>query len=173
MQHLRHSVYFKLLKPVPRRLNRGKITVPPGMREKGEIMKLEFSKSGFPCLWEHGGGYSKTGEAVVIAGADGAAKRPIYIRQRGELANANHALIPVGVGDYIIAADRHWQDYEITVDRIVSIDGDHAETECVACHSEGQWGTPLPEHLISAVDAVKAKAACYHCRTPHYVAGDE
>ncbi len=41
---MRHSVCFLLLKPVPRRLNRGKITVPPGRREKGEIMKLGFTE---------------------------------------------------------------------------------------------------------------------------------
>lgn len=37
-------------------------------------MNLTISKKGFPCLWERGGGMTKTGDATVIAGASGEPK---------------------------------------------------------------------------------------------------
>ena len=37
-------------------------------------MDLTISKKGFPCLWERGGGMTKTGDATVIAGASGEPK---------------------------------------------------------------------------------------------------
>ena len=65
---------------------------------------IERSKRGIPCMWECGGGYSNTGESQIIAGKNGEAKQPIYIRRRGELACCEHALIPISVGDYVISA---------------------------------------------------------------------
>jgi hypothetical protein len=63
-------------------------------------IKIEKTKKGYPALWERGGGYTNTGVATIIAGKGGQPKRAIYIRQRGPLANDDHALIPVEVGDY-------------------------------------------------------------------------
>lgn len=68
-----------------------------------EKIKIEKTKKGFPCLWESGGGYINTGEATIIASPSGGPKKPVYIRNRGPLANGNHALIILGVGDYIIS----------------------------------------------------------------------
>lgn len=35
---------------------------------------IEISKRGIPCIWESGGGWTRTGEATVIAGSHGESK---------------------------------------------------------------------------------------------------
>ena len=75
-------------------------------------MALTISKKGFPCLWERGGGMTKTGDATVIAGASGEPKSAIYVRSHGPLSCCDHALIPVKRGDYVISAEYgHGMDY--------------------------------------------------------------
>jgi len=132
-------------------------------------IKIERSKKGFPCIWECGGGYTNTGEATIIASQSGGPKKAIYIRNRGPLANDNHALIPVDVGDYIIYANHHRGDFEVTVYKIVRIEEETAVIEQTNCFSRGEWDVELPAHLEIPVMAVKQKATCYHCREPHYI----
>jgi len=131
---------------------------------------IERSKRGIPCMWESGGGYSNTGEATIIAGKNGEAKQPIYIRRRGQLACCEHALIPISVGDYVISASHHRGDFEIFVYRITEIIlKEEASTEKIAEFSNGEWDAELPAFLEAAVQAAMQKATCYHCRDPHYV----
>jgi len=130
---------------------------------------IERSKSGIPCTWECGGGYSNTGKVQIIAGKDGKAKKPLYIRRRGQLACREHALIPVRVGDYIISADQHRGDFRISVYRIEEILKEEALATLFAEFSNGEWDAELPASLEDAVQAAMAKATCYHCRTPHYI----
>lgn len=96
--------------------------------EKTRSISIERSKRGIPCLWESGGGYTNTGNARIITGKDGQPKKAIYIRRRGELANANHALIPLEAGDYIIEADHHRKDFHISLMRIVDIEEQKEKT---------------------------------------------
>jgi hypothetical protein len=91
-------------------------------------IKIERSKSGIPCIWEKGGGYTNTGEATIVAGKNGLPKKAIYIRQRGELANAEHALMPVEIGDYVIEANHHRKDFYISVMKIVDIEEQKEKT---------------------------------------------
>lgn len=156
-------------------------------------IKIERSRSGIPCIWEQGGGYTNTGDATIVAGKDGLPKKPIYIRQRGELANAEHALIPVEVGDYIIKADHHRKDFYISVMKIVDIEEMYATLESFASFGMGEWDNKDIEKVLSAWEAddlesikdiddetynlcrailsAETKATCYHCREPHYIAG--
>jgi hypothetical protein len=62
-------------------------------------MPLHRSRSGLACLWERGGGLTNTGDAQLVTSPTGKPKRAIHIRTHGELCCANHALIPVKVGD--------------------------------------------------------------------------
>lgn len=140
-------------------------------------IKIERSKKGFPCIWERGGGFTNTGVATIIAGKGGQPKKAIYIRQRGPLANESHALIPVEVGDYIIYANHHRWDFEIEVLKITGFEDikikevteTYAVVEQENYFSRGEWDVELPAHLEVAVEAVKQKATCYHCREPHYI----
>ena len=138
---------------------------------------IERSKRGIPCMWECGGGYSNTGESQIIAGKNGEAKQPIYIRRRGELACCEHALIPVDVGDFIITTNHHREDFIVQTWRILDIKDDTAQAELVWEYSEGQFGEPafyigklLLRNLKAAMDAAVEKATCYHCRAPHFIA---
>lgn len=90
---------------------------------------VTITKRGINCLWEGGGGMTKTGCASVIAGRNGEPKRAIYVRTHGDLNNGNHALISVQPGDYVVEAGYgHGKDY-FTVDRIVNINEGIAECE--------------------------------------------
>ena len=130
---------------------------------------IERSKRGIPCMWECVGGYSNTGESQIIAGKNGDAKQPIYIRRRGELACCEHALIPISVGDYVISASHHRGDFEIFVYRITEILKEEASTEKITEFSNGEWDAELPAYLQAAVEAAKETATCYHCRAPHFI----
>jgi hypothetical protein len=133
---------------------------------------IERTKKGLPALWEAGGGYSNTGDATIIAGVDGQPKKAIYVRSRGHLANGEHALIPIAVGDYIISADHHRGDFEIFVYRITEILKEEVSIEKIAEFSNGEWDAELPAYLEAAVQSAVEKATCYHCREPHYVVRD-
>lgn len=150
------------------------------------LIKIEKTKKGFPALWESGGGYSNTGKATIIAGPNGEKKAPIYIRQRGHLACASHALFIVHEGDIVIRSSHHRGDFHHEVFRLAAIRGDEAELELIAEFSQGQWdtgslgqkletdlagmtaGEPPLIDLSIAVQAAESKATCYHCREPHY-----
>jgi hypothetical protein len=139
-----------------------------------KTFELERSRTGIPCLWEEGGGWSNTGESVIIAGPDASPAKPIYIRKSGPLACAKHALIPVHVGSVVIEAYHHRKDFSISVWKIKSIE-ETAEAEMIAEYSMGEWvfsTEPHPEvadRLLAAVKAAQDKATCYHCREPHYI----
>lgn len=121
---------------------------------------LTITRKGINCLWEGGGGMTKTGCASVIAGRNGEPKHAIYVRTHGVLSNENHALIPVQPGDYVIGtAYGHGEDY-FTVDRIVRISEGIAECEEL---------TEIPRYLMNAIDAAIQKSNDYHCRTPYYI----
>ena len=150
-------------------------------------IEIERTKKGFPALWESGGGYSNTGKATIVAGPNGEKKAPIYTRQRGHLACANHALFIVHEGDIVIRSSHHRGDFHHEVYRLIAIRGDEAELELIAEFSHGQWdpgplgqkleadlarmaaGEPPTMELSSAVQMAESKATCSHCREPHYV----
>lgn len=140
-----------------------------------KIFELTISRTGIPCLWEEGGGWSNTGEAVIVSAPDASPMKPIYVRKSGSLACAKHALIPVNVGSVVIEIHHHRRDFSICVWKIKSIEETKAKAEMIAGYSMGEWvfcTEPHPEvadHLHAAIEAAHEKATCYHCREPHYV----
>ena len=136
-----------------------------------KTFELTISRTGIPCLWEAGGGYTNTGSATIIAGPNGEKKAPLYIRQRGPLACARHALIPVDVGDYIISTNHHRGDFETQICRVEEIHAETAVCSIISEYSHGEWTGYEDHHFLTpAIDAALEKATCYHCREPHYVA---
>lgn len=138
----------------------------------GKKIIIEKTAKGFPAVWEAGGGYTNTGEAIIVAGRDGQPKKPIYIRKRGQLANSKHALIPLVKGDFIIEADHHRQDFIIKIYKVVGFEEKEGNMFAIVeqphCFSKGEWNTELPQFLETAVQVAKEKATCYHCREPHF-----
>lgn len=135
---------------------------------------IERTKNGYPALWESGGGRSNTGEATIIASPSGEPKKAIYIRSRGSLANAHHALVILEVGDYILEANHHRKDFNIYVYKILDFKSKATEevatVEQVYEFSKGKWDKEPPAYLEQAVYTAMYKATCYHCREPHYIA---
>ena len=133
------------------------------------IITVSISKSGLPCVWESGGGYTSTGNSIIVCNRHGDAKKPIYIPRC--YACGQHALIPVRVGDHIIKTSRHQEDYEIGIYRVMGINtvDANATLSLVNKYDSGEWDSPLSEDLEPAVNASKRKARCYHCREPHYI----
>lgn len=123
--------------------------------------ELTVSKSGIACLWECGGGYKKIGDATIVAGSHGEAKKAIYVRTYGDLACKDHALIPVKVGDYVINAGHEHGNNTIEIFQITEINLDSKIAEAVSVEK-------IPTHLQDAVDACVAKSYDYHCCTPYY-----
>ena len=136
-------------------------------------IRIERTKKGYPAFWEAGGGLTNTGEATIITNKDGQPKKAIYVRRRGLLANARHALVILEVGDYIIEANHHRRDFVIEIFRVLDFEDKEEETyaviEQVNCFSRGEWDAELPAYLEPAVQAAMQKATCYHCRKPHFI----
>jgi hypothetical protein len=134
---------------------------------------VESTKKGYPAYWEAGGGYKNTGDATIVAGRDGQPKRATYIRRRGSLANAPHALIVLEVGDHIVEAHHHREDFTIEIFKALDFeekDGEmFAVVELVNRFDRGEWDTEFPMFLKAAVEAAVEKATCYHCREPHFI----
>jgi len=154
-------------------------------------IEIERTKRGHPALWECGGGYTNTGNAVIIANGDGKAKRPVYIRRRGSLACDNHALFVVKPGDIVVEASHHRRDFEIRVWCIDQILEEEAWLNLLYEFSRGEWDNKDIERVFAAWEAgdlksiddiddeiyflcrailaAHEKATCYHCREPHYI----
>lgn len=135
-------------------------------------LAVESTKKGYPACWESGGGYKNTGDATIVAGKEGQPKKAVYIRRRGELANSPHALIILEVGDYIVEAHHHREDFTIELFKVLDFEEKNDETfaivEPVNRFDRGEWDAELPAFLESAVQAAVDKATCYHCREPHF-----
>ena len=135
-------------------------------------LRIEITKSGLPAIWECGGGYSNTGEATIIASPSGDAKRAIYVRGRGKLANGNHALIVLEIGDHIVEAEHHRKDFRIQIYQVVDLEvkeETYAITKLINHFSRGEWDAEPPAYLNAAIEAAIDKSTCYHCRSAHYI----
>jgi len=148
------------------------------MSNKSNIT-VQFTKSGRPALWECGGGWSNTGSATIVCAPDGAPMRPYYVRTRGSLACSEHALLPADKGVVVVQASHHRRDFGIDVYRIVEqaqqAPGETqavVATERLASFSENEWDRPdVADRYKAAIEAARAKAVSYHCRSPYYALG--
>lgn len=140
---------------------------------------VEFSETGrVPCLWEQGGGYSNTGDAIILTDSTGNAGIPqsLYIRRKGDLACKKHALIPIDLNTFVVEASHHRGDFDISIYWIYRIENGVATGELVQKFSQNQWGEwddhiglVARNNILAAVDAAKQKAMDYHCRVPYWV----
>mgnify|MGYP006916026589 CR=1 FL=1 len=145
------------------------------------ILLANLTKSGLVSVWEAGGGATNTGDATIICKADGSKPTATYIRRSGHLAGAEHALVPVHPGYYLIKSYHHRKDFIHEVYRIIRAykEGEGKEAKgkieviLVNKYEQGEWSRPLPESLINAVNAAEDKATNYHCREAVYVTEKE
>jgi hypothetical protein len=132
---------------------------------------IELTKRGYPALWEEGGGMSRRGHALIVAGPNGEPLKPIFVKTGGPLALGKHALFILREGCYIISLQRWGHDYCIQVYRVMEIDTGNkvANVEQICEFSQGEWDQDPPDHLLTAIEAAKEKSNCYHCRSSHYM----
>lgn len=150
-------------------------------KNQGTILLAPLTKSGLVSVWEEGGGATNTGDATIICKADGTKPTATYIRRGGHLSCAQHALVPVHPGYYLIKSYHHRGDFIHEVYRITRAfkegEGEQAkgkiEVILVNKYDQGEWDHPLPENLINAVNTAEDKAKCYHCREAMYVTEKE
>lgn len=150
-------------------------------KNQSTILLAPLTKSGLVSVWEEGGGATNTGDATIICKADGTKPTATYIRRGGHLSCAEHALVPVHPGYYLIKSYHHRGDFIHEVYRITRAfkegEGEQAkgkiEVILVNKYDQGEWDHPLPENLINAVNTAEDKAKCYHCREAMYVTEKE
>lgn len=138
-----------------------------------EKLSIELSKTGFPVMWESGGGMSNSGDATIIAGSKGERLAPLFVKIHGSLSNANHALFVIRIGYYVIKTDQEAVLIYRILDDMPLKEGENYYTlpaERVSEFSRGEWDKIPPDELKEAIEAAESKATCYHCRTPHYMA---
>src|SRR5690554_6093161 len=90
--------------------------------KKKILVEIEKTRKGYPAFWEKGGGYTNTGEAIIVASQSGNPKKPIYIRRRGHLANSEHALFILELGDYIIEANHRRKKFNIEIYKVIGFE---------------------------------------------------
>lgn len=132
-------------------------------------IEIYFSKSGIPCLWESGGGMTRTGYSTLIADKDGKPKKALFINTSGHLACGNHALVPLKLNDYIINHSRK-EDASI-IYQVVLFDLKNrlAKVKKINSSKYGEWEFPLTKKFVDVVHHAREKASHYHCRKPYFV----
>lgn len=138
-----------------------------------ERVIVPTTRSGKPAFWESGGATTNTGRAVIVTDRHYQKLVPLYIKRKGTLSNENHALLPIQKGCKIIYIWHHRNDFEISVFEIKKFHriprGTVAELELVSIYSDSEQRDYVNNLSSKAIEAGKAKATTYHCRTPFYV----
>jgi hypothetical protein len=160
----------------------GEVLVARGDQEK----VLEFARS-YPggrfrlAVWEEGGSMTMTGQAQVVAGLDGKPLRPAFVIRKGERACSRHALF-TGRRLATVWASRSRDSKDFSIKKLecdpvtgnveVAVLHSASYPVAVSCRSGGRLEFDLPPEaacFLPAVQAALQKAACYHCRRPHYI----
>jgi len=138
-------------------------------------IQIERTSTGIPCLFEKGGGCTRTGDVQLICNKDGGRISPIKIFTGGSLSNGNHALIPIVPGDVVVGLSRKKKDYLIELNIITSINsqGQAEITKWCYCGDRGWEGIVPPNSFDDVIKAAQDKSNDYHCRKCYYVDDDE
>lgn len=128
-------------------------------------IRVEISKSGLPCLWECGGGYTNTGGAQIICDHFGNAKKAIFVPRKG--VDIGGAVIPVVAGDIIINNERWHEKNLISVIKIQSINNSIATLKVIYRFSHN-GNSDYKGKYDNAINAAIDKSNDYHCRSVYY-----
>ena len=118
---------------------------------------IERSRSGIPCGWEQGGGWSNTGNVLLIGDKNGERKKALFVRNTGQLACNKHALIPICIGDRVLVLDRHGREFVTHSYVITDIAENYASLKEVDYMN------------LEMLTAAYEKSTDYHCRIPVYI----
>ena len=147
-----------------------------GVFEMPEILK-KFSPRLFLRCEERGGGRTASGKAQIICGLSGKPLNPFHVfsNPRGKFfAEKAHAIFSVPESVTMISFYRGSKNLNI---RNFSLRMVH--TRRYVIHESKIWSGKIEDFPVelgkysNAVAAAVAKASCYHCREPHYIAVKE
>ncbi len=125
---------------------------------------------------EYGGGMSNSGDATVMCYPDGLPIHPYHIPRSGHLSNGIHALfsVPVSAFDTIMVVEvRACEDWIQIIGCSCHLHPDLTLEIVEKTIWKGYYDETLPESIKCFTDAIAAavaKANCYHCREPHFIA---
>lgn len=167
---------------------------PETVARPDETLEVEKTKSGLPAIWERGGATGAGGKATIVTDKNGNAKKPLFIRNHGDLANEAHALFVLNKGDHVIDVQTSYgEPYKVRILKVVGFQEESIldeEDDLLSLlgggptHKPGQffarcqlvgerngtaWWPELPSFLEEAYKVAVKKANSYHCRTAMYV----
>lgn len=127
--------------------------------------------------WEAGGGYSNTGESIIISGVNGEALKPTFIKTRGHLACREHAMFLFYPGQpWVEIETSQWRgDFDIKMYQCVITNYGEIQRNLIWNINNVDKDTiidEIPDTLSKFKNAIVAamdKAMCYHCRRPHFI----
>jgi hypothetical protein len=135
-------------------------------------MAQTMERGGKVYVAESGGGYARSGHAVVVAGERGEKLRPAYMPVPGR-AGEEHAWFRLMAGMLIVDAERRHGYTTVTVSRVTGwSQGSPVDVKSDLIGLFMMGLDEVPEEYRAAVAAAAAKAECYHCREAHYVLSD-
>lgn len=130
------------------------------------------TKSGLIALWERGGAELTKGDATILMTPGGSKPTAIFIRRSGDLANANHALIPVYPGYLIVRGKRFENSYRIRIYKILKVNnGENPSVDVRQINfmeADGRWHYPLAKRYQKAIEELMFKLNDHHCRRVYY-----
>lgn len=145
------------------------------MNIKGTELPIYVTTGNDVALWEEGGCTGKSGFAVIVANNNGTKKKPVFIKETGNLSNGKHALLKVGTSDIVALANyvSHNETFLITLYRISQINRDSKTavlSEFLQIRNEKVSNEAFMKQYFEVVEAAKRKSSTVYCKSPTYIA---
>ena len=143
------------------------------MKDKySRVFKAFRTKSGLIAIWERGGAELTKGRATILCTPNGHKPTAVFIRKTGDLANSNHALIPVYPGYLILQGERQETKYVIRIYKVLKVNaGDKPNVDARQINflrDDGTWYHPLAKKYQEAVEELMFKLNDHHCRRVYF-----
>lgn len=135
------------------------------------VPRIEVTRSrrGIPCITESGGAMTNTHTDIVcVANPEGCPKRPLKVFRSGHLSCAEHAVIPIEIGDVVGFLPYGKRDDTIDDVMLYRVKGFKTEEESEILELE-EMQFPYEEKFSPLVEAVFRKSRIYHCRCAVFV----
>ena len=144
------------------------------MFDKFRRISVMMKKNSSPAIFEDGGNLSYAGMGTIVTGANGEAKKPIFIYEGVKAKpNGNHALIPIKMGDHVIYGDHvRGHNWNIAIYKIIRIEKGtetFAILELVNSCERDTWDKSLDAKLQEAISALQEGCRIYKNKEPIYV----
>jgi len=138
---------------------------------KGDVIKIERTRKGYPAIGVGGGAYTNTFECrFVIDGKTGTLKKALFVKTRGPRAcRLDQAIVPLEIGDVIcemsgrlpVVAEN--PDISLRVQKVLSLMKGEAEARVVDISNNFPFEFPLS--VIEGASLYHNRDGSYFCTT--------